>query len=79
MVCRSWALYSGRVHFSEAMCPVTRRGRIDARGAPGAVKRCRTTSTEWQAMSFSTPPPCRSPRQNHGRWGPLCSSAARAR
>jgi len=24
-------------------------------------------------------PPCRSPRQNHGMCGPLCSSAARAR
>ena len=30
-------------------------------------------------MSLSTPPPCRSPRQNHGACGPLCSSAARAR
>ena len=30
-------------------------------------------------MSFSTPPPCRSPRQNHGMCGPPCSSAARAR
>ncbi len=30
-------------------------------------------------MSLSTPPPCRSPRQNHGMCGPECSSAARAR
>ena len=30
-------------------------------------------------MSLSTPPPCRSPLQNHGMCGPLCSSAARAR
>ena len=30
-------------------------------------------------MSLSTPPPCSSPRQNHGMCGPLCSSAARAR
>jgi len=30
-------------------------------------------------MSFKTPPPCSSPRQNHGACGPLCSSAARAR
>ncbi len=30
-------------------------------------------------MSFSTPPPCNLPCQNHGMCGPLCSSAARAR
>jgi len=48
-------------------------------GAPGSVSRYRTTSIEWHIMSLSTPPPCRSPRQNQGMCGPLCSSAARAR
>ena len=48
-------------------------------GAPGWVSRCRTSSAEWHIMSLSTPPPCSSPRQNHGMCGPLCSSAARAR
>src|SRR6266540_1210536 len=61
------------------MWPVTRTGRTVESGAPGFVRRCRTTSAEWHIMSFSTPPPCSCPCQNHGMWGPLCSSAARAR
>ncbi len=61
------------------MCAVTRTGFTVESGAPGFVSRCRTTSAEWHIMSFSTPPPCSSPRQNHGMCGPLCSSAARAR
>ena len=48
-------------------------------GAPGSVNRCRMTSALWHIMSLSTPPPCSAPCQNHGMWGPLCSSAARAR
>ena len=50
-----------------------------ARGAPGLVSRKRPTSRLWHIMSFSTPPPCKSPCQNQGMWGPPCSSAARAR
>ena len=50
-----------------------------SRGAPGSVSRNRATSTLWHIMSDSTPPPCRSPCQNQGSCGPLCSSAARAR
>jgi hypothetical protein len=46
---------------------------------PGRVSRCRTSSAEWHIMSLSTPPPCKSPCQNQGVCGPLCSSAARAR
>src|SRR2546425_10418720 len=29
----------------------------------------RSTSAEWHIMSFSTPPPCSCPCQNHGMWG----------
>jgi hypothetical protein len=79
MVSRSRFAYSGRDHFREAMCAETRTGRTVASGAPGFVRRCLTTSTEWHIMSFSTPPPCSSPRQNQGMCGPECSSAARAR
>ncbi len=61
------------------MCAVIRRGRTEERGAPGWVSKCFTSSTEWHIISFSTPPPCKSPRQNHGACGPLCSSEARAR
>src|SRR5688500_19220493 len=43
------------------------------------VSRCLTTRAEWHIMSLSTPPPWSLPCQNHGMWGPLCSSAARAR
>src|SRR5204862_498346 len=39
------------------MCPVTRAGRTDARGASSGVSRCRTTSEEWHIMSLRTPPP----------------------
>ena len=61
------------------MWPVIRAGRTDDVGFPGSVRRCRTTSAEWHIMSFKTPPPCSFPCQNQGIWGPLCSSAARAR
>ena len=61
------------------MWPVTRTGLTERAGFPGSVSRCRTTRAEWHIMSLSTPPPCRRPCQNQGMWGPLCSSAARAR
>ncbi len=79
MLCLSFFTYAGRVHLSDAMCPVTRTGFTVLSGSPGRVSRCRTTSAEWHIMSLSTPPPCSCPIQNHGLCGPLCSSAARAR
>ena len=79
IVCFSRSAYSGRDHLSDAICADTFVGRMLCRGAPGFVSRKRHTSTLWHIMSVSTPPPCSSPRQNHGMCGPLCSSAARAR
>src|SRR5438128_8942738 len=79
MVFSSRSAYSGSVHFKLAIWPDTRMGWSEEYAEPGDVRRCRTSMTEWHIMSFNTPPPCKSPRQNHGLCGPLCSSAALAR
>src|SRR6266446_2351285 len=79
MVFSSRAAYSGRLHFKLAICPDTRTGCREEYVEDGEVRRCRTSITEWHIMSFKTPPPCKSPRQNQGLCGPLCSSAALAR
>src|SRR5882762_7075699 len=57
------------------MCPVMRFGRSVEVALVGSVRRCCTRSDEWHIMSFSTPPPCSLPCQNHGACGPLCSPA----
>ncbi len=62
------------------MLAVTVLGMSHSRGrTPGSVSRWRPASTLWQSMSLSTPPPCFVPSQNQALWGPLCSSALRAR